>query len=62
MDTLQARADLLRASADLLSDGERRAAYEADLTALASAEEQLIPALEIPSSREVAGLLLLLEA
>ena len=62
VDTLQARADLLRASADLLSDGERRAAYEADLTALASAEEQLIPALEIPSSREVAGLLLLLEA
>ena len=62
VDTLQARADLLRASADLLSDGERRAAYEADLTALASAEEPLIPALEIPSSREVAGLLLLLEA
>ena len=62
VDTLQARADLLRASADLLSDGERRAAYESDLTALASAEEPLIPALEIPSSREVAGLLLLLEA
>lgn len=62
VDTLQARADLLRASADLLCDGERRGAYEADLTALASAEEPLIPALEIPSSREVAGLLLLLEA
>ena len=61
-ETLQARADLLRASADLLSNGERRAAYESDLTALAAADEPLMPALEIPFSREVAGLLLLLEA
>jgi len=61
-ETLRARADLLKASADLLSDGERRSAYEADLTALADAPEPLMPALEIPSSREVAGLLLLLEA
>ena len=61
-ETLRARADLLRASADLLSDTERRAGYEADLTALADAPEALMPALEIPSSREVAGLLLLLEA
>lgn len=61
-ETLRARADLLRASADLLSDGERRGRYEADLTALADAPEPLMPALEIPSSREVAGLLLLLEA
>lgn len=62
VETLQARAELLRASADLLSDSERRTAYESDLTALAAAEEPLMPALEIPSSREVAGLLLLLEA
>ena len=61
-DTLRARADLLRASADLLIDAERRSSYEADLTALADAPEALMPALEIPSSREVAGLLLLLEA
>jgi len=61
-ETLRARADLLRASADLLSDAERRSSYETDLTALADAPEALMPALEIPSSREVAGLLLLLEA
>ncbi len=61
-ETLRARADLLRASADLLSDAERRSGYEADLTALSGAPEALMPALEIPSSREVAGLLLLLEA
>ena len=61
-ETLRARADLLRASADLLSDADRRTDYEADLTALSDAPEALMPALEIPSSREVAGLLLLLEA
>lgn len=61
-DTLQARAELLRASADLLSDEERRVAYESDLTALASGEGTVVAALEVPSSREVAGLLLLLEA
>ncbi|MCX5947552.1 MAG: hypothetical protein NTY67_04995 [Cyanobacteria bacterium] len=61
-DTLLARAELLRASADLLSDAERRAAYESDLTALASREGTVVAALEVPSSREVAGLLLLLEA
>lgn len=61
-DTLLARAELLRASADLLSDSARRAAYEADLTALSAAAEPVMPALDVPSSREVAGLLLLLEA
>ena len=61
-DTLQARAELLRSSADLLSDGPRRAAYEADLTALAGAGAHVVPALEIPGSKEVGGLLLLLEA
>ena len=61
-DTLLARAELLRSSADLLSDGERRAAYESQLTSLARGEGTVVAALEVPSSREVAGLLLLLEA
>ena len=61
-ETLAGRAELLRASADLLSDEARRAAYEADLTALAGSGAHVVPALEIPSSKEVGGLLLLLEA
>jgi hypothetical protein len=61
-ETLQARAELLRSSADLLSDSPRRSAYEADLTALAGSGAAVVPALEIPSSREVGGLLLLMEA
>lgn len=61
-ETLQARAELLRNSADLLCDAEPRARYEAELTDLAVAEASLVPGLEVPPSREVAGLLLLLEA
>lgn len=61
-DTLQAREDLLRNSADLLSDSQRRLAYEADLTTLATSGDSVLPALEVPSSKEVGGLLLLLEA
>jgi hypothetical protein len=61
-DTLQARADLLRASAELLSDQERRQAYERELTAIADGGEAAIAALEIPPSKEVGGLLLLMEA
>jgi hypothetical protein len=61
-EALQARAELLRASADLLSDGPRRAAYEADLTALAGSGAHVVPVLEIPSSKEVGGLLLQFEA
>jgi hypothetical protein len=61
-ETLQARADLLRSSAEMLSDGNRRPAYEAALTALGTGGEPLMAALELPSSKEVAGLLLLLEA
>lgn len=61
-ETLQARAELLRSSAEMLSDGNRRPAYEAALTALGTEGEPLIAALELPSSKEVAGLLLLLEA
>lgn len=62
LETLQGREELLRASAELLSNGQRRAAYEAELTALSSSEEPLQAALDVPSSKEVAGLLLLLEA
>ena len=62
-DTLQARAELLRNSADLLSDETRRRAYEAQLLAInATGTSSQIAALEIPASREVAGLLLVLEA
>ena len=61
-ETLQARSDLLRSSAEMLSDGNRRPAYEAALTALGTGDEPLMAALELPSSKEVAGLLLLLEA
>ena len=61
-ETLRARADLLRSSAEMLSDGNRRPAYEAALTAMGMGGEPLMAALELPSSKEVAGLLLLLEA
>ncbi len=60
-ETLQARADLLRASADLLCDHDRRAAYEAELTGLADTAGSLQPALEIATTRQVGGLLLLME-
>ena len=61
-ETLQARAELLRASADLLSDSERRSSYEAELTALESPSSAMAAGLDIGPSMEVAGLLLLLEA
>jgi hypothetical protein len=61
LESLDARADLLR-SADLLSDSVRRARYEADLTALSSSGGSVIAALDVPSSLEVGGLMLLLEA
>ena len=60
-ETLQARAELLRASADLLSDADRRAAYEAELTSLANTNGTLQPALEIATARQVGGLVLLME-
>ena len=62
-ETLQARAELLRTSADLLSDEQRRRAYETQLLAInATGAGSQIAALEIPASRDVAGLLLVLEA
>ncbi|MCX5942560.1 MAG: molecular chaperone DnaJ, partial [Cyanobacteria bacterium] len=61
--TLQARAELLRQSADLLSDEQRRRAYEAQLLAIhSSGGSGQLAALEIPASLDVAGLLLVLEA
>jgi hypothetical protein len=62
LETLDARGELLRSSADLLSDPARRSRYETDLTSLSAAGTNVIPALDIPSSLEVGGLLLLLEA
>ena len=63
LETLQARAELLRNSADLLSDEQRRRAYEAQLLGIhAAGGSNQIAALEIPASRDVAGLLLMLEA
>jgi len=61
-DTLQARAELLRASAELLSDEERRQQYERELTRIADDDAAAVAGLEIPPSREVGGLLLLMEA
>ncbi|MFM2079476.1 MAG: hypothetical protein RLZZ219_158 [Cyanobacteriota bacterium] len=61
-DTLQARADLLRSSAELLSDDHRRQAYERELTSIAANAGAGVAGLEIPPSREVGGLLLLMEA
>ena len=61
-ETLQNRDALLSSSADLLSDPERRRRYESELTALNSSDPGLQAGLELPSSQEVAGLLLLLEA
>ena len=61
-ETLDARAELLHSSADLLSDSGRRERYEADLTALASGGGDVIAALDVPASLEIGGLVLLLEA
>ena len=61
-ESLEARAQLLRESADLLADGSRRERYETELTAVPQGDPGAIPALVIPSSREVGGLILLWEA
>ncbi len=61
-ETLQSREELLRASADLLSDADRRLVYETDLTAISSGSGATIAALDVASFNEVGGLLLLLEA
>ena len=65
-ETLDARAELLRFSADLLSDADRRADYESRLTTPVDPDADHptheVEGLDVPPSREVAGLLLLLEA
>ena len=61
-ETLAARELLLRASADLLTDPQRRQLYETELTSRAAGPEALPPALEVAFPHEIAGLLLLLEA
>ncbi len=61
-ETLQARDALLRHSADLLCDEERRSVYESGLTALSESGQPLQAALDVSSGQEVAGLLLMLEA
>ncbi|MEO1003401.1 MAG: ARC6/PARC6 family protein [Cyanobacteria bacterium J06638_7] len=62
LETLEARAELLRSSADLLTDPERRRHYELELTALDASGDSLQAALDVPATKEVAGLVLLLEA
>ena len=47
-DTLQARAELLRSSAELLSDDERRQQYERELTTIADSDAAAVAGLEIP--------------
>ena len=59
-DTIEARGNLLRASADVLSDDQHRQDYERELTSISAGGA--IGGLEIHPSLEVGGLLLLLEA
>ena len=59
---LQQRADLLRLSADLLTDPPRRRDYEAALMELGRDHPGETAGLEVASSREVGGLILLWEA
>jgi len=61
-EVLMQRAELLRLSADLLSDAARRQDYESTLLKLVRDHPEETAGLEMPSSREVAGLMLLWEA
>ena len=61
-EALLQRAELLRLSADLLSDQPRRQDYESMLLKLGKDHPEETAALEMTSSREVAGLMLLWEA
>ena len=61
-EVLMQRAELLRLSADLLSDAARRQDYESTLLKLSREHPEETAGLEMPSSREVAGLMLLWEA
>jgi hypothetical protein len=62
-EALGAREELLRASADLLLDPDRRHRYECLLTEQSGdADGTVLPALEISSNLEVGGLLLVFES
>ena len=61
-EVLMQRAELLRLSADLLSDAARRQDYESTLLKMGRDHPEETAGLEMPSSREVAGLILLWEA
>ncbi|HGY5536150.1 MAG TPA: IMS domain-containing protein [Prochlorococcus sp.] len=61
-EALTQRAELLRLSADLLTDLPRRQAYEAALLELGRDHPGETAGIDLPSNKEVAGLLLLLEA
>ena len=61
-EALLQRADLLRRSADLLTDPADRAEYEAALLRLSESHPNGTVGLDLPSSSEVAGLILLWEA
>ncbi|MCT0248869.1 IMS domain-containing protein [Synechococcus sp. CS-205] len=64
LETIRARADLLETSADVLSDSQRRQAYEAQLMAIEQGGEGegVAAGLDVAPSKEIGGLLLLLEA
>jgi len=62
LETLDQRNTLLRQSADLLCDPERRGTYESQLTALSESGQPLQAALDLGSNQELGGLLLLHEA
>ena len=61
-EALLQRADLLRRSADLLTDPADRAEYEAALLRLSESHPNGTVGLDLPTSSEVAGLILLWEA
>ena len=61
-EALLQRADLLRRSADMLTDPSDRAEYEAALLRLSESHPNGTVGLDLPSSSEVAGLILLWEA
>ena len=61
-ESLNQRAELLRLSADLLTDPERRGQYEATLLELGQDHPGEMAGLELSSNLEVAGLMLLWEA
>ena len=61
-EVLLLRADLLRRSADLLTDPTDRAEYEAALLRLSESHPNGTVGLDLPTSSEVAGLMLLWEA